>query len=103
MTTLLAVALLLATQMAPAVAETRHDAKLEQAVMNIVASKMGDIRGSISYRRKLESVFMPGAFPRNSALPKISQAQIGDSMVKLPQETARATSGVTASRVIAAF
>lgn len=103
MKTLLAVALLLATPMAPAAAETRHDAKLEQAVMNIVASKMGDIRGGISYRRKPETVFMPGAFPRNSTLPKISQAQIDVGMIDLPQGAARATSGVGASRVIAAF
>lgn len=76
MKTLLAVALLLATPMAPAAAETRHDAKLEQAVMNIVASKMGDIRGGISYRRKPETVFMPGAFPRNSTCRKFRRPRL---------------------------
>ena len=37
---------------APAAAEMRYDRKLEQAVLTIVASKMGDIRGGFSHDAK---------------------------------------------------
>lgn len=36
----------------PATAQSRYDRKLEEAVMAIVASKMGDIRGSFAFDAK---------------------------------------------------
>jgi hypothetical protein len=46
----------LAVLAAPVAAETRYDRKLEQAVLTIVARKMGDIRGGFSYDAKPELV-----------------------------------------------
>ncbi|MGB3387411.1 MAG: hypothetical protein WBA88_05450 [Pseudaminobacter sp.] len=46
---LLAGAVLLAVATAASAAEMRYDVKLEKAVMEIVAAKIGDIRGSFSY------------------------------------------------------
>ncbi|MEP9370906.1 hypothetical protein [Mesorhizobium sp. KR1-2] len=51
-------AVLLAASMTPAAAETRYDVKLEQAVMDIVASRMGELRGSFAFRRKPEFVIL---------------------------------------------
>ena len=45
---------------APAAAETRYDRKLEQAVHDIVARKMGDIRGGFSYDAKPQFVVVAG-------------------------------------------
>ncbi|MEP9397076.1 hypothetical protein [Mesorhizobium sp. KR2-14] len=53
---LLAGAALLAALMTPAAAETRYDVMLERAVMEIVAGRMGDLRGSL-----------PSAASRNSS------------------------------------
>ena len=39
----------LAATAAPVAAEIRYDRKLEQAVMEIVAKKMGDLRGGFSH------------------------------------------------------
>ena len=49
MRTLLCSVALSAVIAAPAVAETRYDRNLEKAVMDIVAGKIGDIRGSFSF------------------------------------------------------
>ena len=49
----------LAVIAAPAVAETRYDRKLEQAVVEIVAGKMGDIRGGFSYKQVPQFVVVP--------------------------------------------
>jgi hypothetical protein len=42
---------LLAAFGGPVAAETRYDVKLEKAVMEIVARKIGDIRGGFSFER----------------------------------------------------
>ena len=49
-------AAVLAVLAAPASAETRYDRKLEQAVMDIVAKKMGELRGGFSYDAKPDLV-----------------------------------------------
>ena len=61
MRTLLCGAALLAVIAAPAVAETRYDRKLEQAVVEIVAGKMGNIRGGFSYKQVPQLVVVPDA------------------------------------------
>jgi hypothetical protein len=47
---LLSGAAFLAVMAAPAAAEPRHDVRLEQAVMKIVAQRIGEIRGGFSHR-----------------------------------------------------
>jgi hypothetical protein len=49
---LLAGAALLAVATTASAAERRYDIKLEKAVMEIVAAKIGDIRGGFSYASK---------------------------------------------------
>ena len=51
MNRLLSGMVVLAVLAASAAAEPRHDLRLEQAAMEIVAEKMGDIRGGFSMRR----------------------------------------------------
>lgn len=51
MRTLLCGVALLAIVAAPAVAGARYDRKLERAVMEIVAGRIGDIRGGFSYEQ----------------------------------------------------
>jgi hypothetical protein len=70
------VALALAT--APALAGARYDRKLEQAAMQIVAEKIGDIRGGFSYGQKprltvVQDAPSPaaGSSPRQDASPSI--------------------------------
>ncbi|AZO25171.1 MULTISPECIES: hypothetical protein [unclassified Mesorhizobium] len=48
---------------APAAAETRYDRNLEKAVVEIVAGKMGDIRGGFSYKQVAQLVVLPEAAP----------------------------------------
>lgn len=48
---------------APAAAETRYDRNLEKAVVEIVAGKMGDIRGGFSYKQVPQLVVLPEAAP----------------------------------------
>ena len=43
---------------APAGAEPRYDRKLEQAVLTIVARKMGEIRGGFSYDAKPQFIIV---------------------------------------------
>jgi len=45
-----------AALIAPVSAETQHDRKLEQAMMNIVAARIGNIRGGFAYDRVPEFV-----------------------------------------------
>jgi len=52
---------LLAAMAAPAAAETRYDRNLEKAAMDIVAGKMGNIRGGFSYKQRPQLVVMPDA------------------------------------------
>jgi hypothetical protein len=46
---------------APAMAETRYDRNLEKAAMDIVAGKMGGIRGGFSYKQRPQFVIVPDA------------------------------------------
>ncbi|MBZ9819583.1 hypothetical protein [Mesorhizobium sp. CA4] len=52
---------LLAAMAAPAAAETRYDRNLEKAVLDIVAGKMGNIRGGFSYKQVPQLVVLPEA------------------------------------------
>ncbi|RUX29845.1 hypothetical protein EOA23_13105 [Mesorhizobium sp. M2A.F.Ca.ET.042.01.1.1] len=54
---------LLATMAAPATAETRYDRNIEKAAMDIVAGKMGNIRGSFSYKQRPQLVVLPDSSP----------------------------------------
>jgi len=54
---------LLAAMAAPATAETRYDRNLEKAVQDIVAGKMGNIRGGFSYKQVPQLVVVPEAAP----------------------------------------
>ncbi len=56
MKTMLSGAAVLAMLAAPAVAGTRYDHKIEKAAMEIVAGKMGEIRGGFSYAQKVQLV-----------------------------------------------
>ena len=77
MRTLLCGVALLAIIAAPAMAGTRYDRKLEQAVVEIVAGKMGDIRGGFSYKQVPQLVVVPDA-PVVSVEPPRKQAS-GDA------------------------
>ncbi|MDX8438048.1 hypothetical protein [Mesorhizobium australafricanum] len=61
MKTLLCGMALLAAMAAPAAAETRYDRNLEKAVLDIVAGKMGNIRGAFSYKQRPQFVVLPDA------------------------------------------
>jgi hypothetical protein len=50
---------LLVAMAAPAAAETRYDRNLEKAVLDIVAGKMGNIRGAFSYKQVPQLVVVP--------------------------------------------
>ena len=53
----------LAAMIAPVAAETRYDRNLEKAAMDIVAGKMGNIRGGFSYEQRPQLVVLPDATP----------------------------------------
>ena len=53
----------LAAMIAPVAAETRYDRNLEKAAMDIVAGKMGNIRGGFSYKQKPQLVVLPDTPP----------------------------------------
>ncbi|MBZ9860504.1 hypothetical protein [Mesorhizobium sp. CA12] len=63
MKTLLCGVALLAAVTASAAAETRYDRNLEKAVLDIVAGKMGNIRGGFSYKQVPQLVVLPDAGP----------------------------------------
>ncbi|PBC11667.1 hypothetical protein [Mesorhizobium sp. WSM3859] len=54
---------LLAALAAPVAAETRYDRNIEKAAMDIVAGKMGNIRGGFSYKQRPQFVVLPDAPP----------------------------------------
>jgi len=66
MKTLISGAVLLAAIAMPATAENRYDRKLEQAAMDIVASKMGDLRGGFAYNAEPAFVILPDMAPTGS-------------------------------------
>jgi hypothetical protein len=59
MRTVLCVVALSAAVAAPARAETAYDRNLEKAVRDIVAGKIGDIRGGFSYKQVPQLVVLP--------------------------------------------
>jgi hypothetical protein len=63
MKTLLCGMALLAAMAAPAAAGTRYDRNLEKAALDIVAGKMGNIRGTFSYKQVPQFVVLPDAPP----------------------------------------
>ncbi len=73
---LLAGGVLLAALMTPAVAETRYDVKLERAVMEIVAGRMGDLRGSFAFRRKPEFIVLPDNSAGNHSFLETTRAEL---------------------------
>ncbi|MER9666938.1 hypothetical protein [Mesorhizobium sp. M0185] len=65
---------------ASAGAETRCDRKLEEAVMGIVAGKIGEIRGGFSYKQAPQFVVMPDTLPKASISVDRPRPQVfGDS------------------------
>ncbi|MDX8512443.1 hypothetical protein [Mesorhizobium captivum] len=63
MKSLLCTMVLVMAMAAPLAAETRYDRNLEKAVVDIVASKMGNIRGGFSYKEVPQLVVLPEAAP----------------------------------------
>lgn len=59
---------LLAATVAPAAAEMRYDRNLEKAVTDIVAGKMGSLRGGFSYKQAPQFVVLPEA-PLSAPVP----------------------------------
>lgn len=59
MKTMLTGVAVLAAVAVPCAAEPRYDVKLEKAVMQLVAKKIGGIRGSFSYDARPEFVRLP--------------------------------------------
>jgi hypothetical protein len=59
---------MVATALAPAFAGVRYDRKLEKAVMEIVAGKIGDIRGGFSYQQKPQFVVVQDALAPADAM-----------------------------------
>ncbi|TJV74092.1 MAG: hypothetical protein E5X76_04855 [Mesorhizobium sp.] len=74
---------LLAAMAAPATAETRYDRNLEKAVLDIVAAKMGNIRGGFSYKQRPQLVMLPDATP------------VAPTPVELPRKEASGNDGLT--------
>lgn len=79
MKTLLCGAALLASLAAPAAAEMRYDRNLEKAVMNIVARKIGGLRGGFTYKQapqfvvvqdRMSTGSLPTEVPRDQAAGK---------------------------------
>lgn len=63
-----------------ATAETRYDRKLEEAVMGIVAGKIGEIRGGFSYKQAPQFVVVPDTLPKASSSADRPRPQVsGDS------------------------
>ena len=74
---------LFSVMVAPAAAETRYDRNLEKAVIDIVASKMGDIRGGFSYKQVPQLVVLPEGTPvaAVSVEPPHKEASGNDGLV----------------------
>jgi hypothetical protein len=77
MRTLLAGAALMGFLATAAAAENRHDENIDRAAANIVAGKMGDIRGGFSYDSRLVLVVPPDEASTASA-PAPSVTTAGD-------------------------
>ncbi|MBZ9957396.1 MULTISPECIES: hypothetical protein [unclassified Mesorhizobium] len=67
MKTLLCGMAILTAIAAPAIAGTRYDRNLEKAAVDIVASRMGHIRGGFSYKQLPQLVVPPDAASASAA------------------------------------
>ena len=66
----------------PAGAETRYDRNLEKAVMDIVAGKMGGLRGGFSFKQVPKLVVLPEATPAMPATePPRNEASGNDGLM----------------------
>ena len=74
---------LLAALAAPVAAETRYDRNIEKAAMDIVAGKMGNIRGGFSYKQRPQIVVLPDTPPPASvpAEPPHKEASGNDGLM----------------------
>ncbi|KAA3450651.1 hypothetical protein C7I87_10205 [Mesorhizobium sp. SARCC-RB16n] len=75
MKTLLCGAALLAAMVVPAAAETAYDRNLEKAALDIVAGKIGDIRGGFSYRQVPQLVVLPDTAPQSAIVTEHPREQ----------------------------
>ncbi|UCI06907.1 hypothetical protein [Mesorhizobium sp. B1-1-8] len=84
---------LLAAMGAPAAAETRYDRNLEKAVLDIVAGKMGSIRGGFSYKQVPRFVIVPEATPILPVVvePPRSQTSANDGLMPAVERPAPRT------------
>ncbi|MET3520697.1 hypothetical protein [Mesorhizobium abyssinicae] len=64
----------LALAAGPAKAETRYDRNLEKAAIDIVAGKIGGIRGGFSYKQVPQLVVLPETAPAVPVEPQPRQA-----------------------------
>ena len=72
-----------------AMAEERYDRKLEQAMRDIVAAKIGDLRGSFDFNRQPEFVVVQDTMSTGSIRPRIvvrEPRQSRDEMIKVAVE-----------------
>jgi hypothetical protein len=73
---------LLAATVAPAAAEMRYDRNLEKAMTDIVAGKMGNIRGGFTYKQVPQLVVVPEVVPAAPApVEPRKQAANNDGLV----------------------
>lgn len=75
---MLAAALGLAVLAVPAAAEKRYDRKIEQAAIQIVVKKLGDLRGGFSFDADLVRIMLPdlgstASLPVKSRLEGVSR------------------------------
>ncbi|MEW6632662.1 MAG: hypothetical protein AB1440_17465 [Pseudomonadota bacterium] len=82
---------LLVAMSVPAAAEMRYDRNLEKAALEIVASKMGNIRGGFSYKQVPQFVVLPQAAPAPPVVPEPSRKQVSSNDGLMPAVERRAT------------
>ena len=79
MKTLWAAAALFGLLASSAAAETQYDRKLEQAAMNIIAGKIGDIRGGFSFDIQPHAMIVPDAMATGSVETRKANLSAGDA------------------------
>jgi hypothetical protein len=90
MKALLLGAALASTVAAPAMAEMRYDRNLEKAAMQIVASKIGDIRGGFAYGQMPQIVAIQDVEPQPHMVIGVSPSMVvGREMALTPAVQAR--------------
>lgn len=77
-------AAVLAAFAAPAAAEIRYDRKIEQAVMEIVAKKMGDLRGGFVYDARPAMIAVPDRMITGSVGIEMARSVVQASRAKAP-------------------